>query len=691
MDDARPPSTPTRLQAFRAWSTRQAARARVGAQNAWRKTKAAPWPRIGLWTGGVVGVLVATLVLFLTFADWNALRGPISRFASAATGREISIRGDLDVDPWRLNPRIRVQQLHIGNPAQYRERGDFAVVNSAEATVRWLPLFFGNLDFIRLDLNGADISLYRSAEGVSNWSASPTAGRGRPLNLPAIRYFSLNGGQLSFEDDKRHLNLEATFTTRESRDTRNPGQFALTGEGQINNRPFNVELTGAPLLNVRRDRPYAFQADVTAGGTHIIADGAISRPFNFGNWYANVHGVGEDLADLYTLIGLALPNTPPYNLSGRVERRPNVYAMSGITGRVGDSDLSGAFTATRRRDDRLFLDGDFRSNSLDFDDAMTVLGGAPSTRETASPEQRAIAARLDAQGRFLPEARLDISRVRNMDARVSYHAAHVRSERVPLRGLSLDIGLDHGLLTLNPMTLDLRQGRITGSAAINAREETPRVEVDARLSNARLESILALSGQPPLTGQLLGRVQLTGSGASVREAAANANGNITLVSPRGEIREAFAELTGINVTRGLGLLLTNDDSRSNVRCGVASFRVSNGIANARTIVFDTEDVLIRGEGSVSLRDETFDLRIQGHPKEARLVRVAAPITVQGRWRSPQIGVDASDIAGQGGIAAALASFVAPIAGLLPFVDLGLAEDANCAALLAGRPEAPREG
>ncbi len=666
-------------------------RLREGARYAWDKTKAAPWPRIGLWTGGVVGALVATLVLFLTFADWNALRGPISRFASTATGREISIRGDLDVDPWRLNPRIRVEGLHIGNPAQFRDRTELAVVSQAEATVRWLPLFVGNLDFVRLDLNGADISLYRSAEGASNWSTTPAGVRGRPINLPAIRYFSLNGGQLSFEDDKRNLKLEATFTTRESRDTRDPGQFALMGEGRINSRPFNVELTGAPLLNVRRDRPYAFQADVTAGGTHIVADGAISRPFNFNNWYANVRGSGEDLADLYTLIGLALPNTPPYNLTGRVERRANTYAMSDITGRVGDSDLSGAFTATRQRDDRLFLDGDFRSNSLDFDDAMTVLGGAPSTSETASPEQRLIAAHLAAQDRFLPDARLDISRVRNMDARVSYRAADVRSERVPLRGLSLDIGLDHGLLTLNPMTLDLRQGRVTGSASINAREATPRVEVDVRLSNARLESILALSGEPPLTGQLVGRVQLNGSGASVREAAAHADGTITFVTPQGEIREAFAELTGINVTRGLGLLLSGDDSKSDVRCGVASFRVSNGIANARTIVFDTEDVLIRGEGSISLRDETFDLSIQGHPKEVRLIRIDAPITVQGRWRSPSIGVDASDIAGQGGIAAALASFVAPIAALLPFVDLGLAEDANCAALLAGRPETPREG
>lgn len=175
------------------------------------------------------------------------------------------------------------------------------------------------------------------------------------------------------------------------------------------------------------------------------------------------------------------------------------------------------------------------------------------------------------------------------------------------------------------------------------------------------------------------------------DAAANANGAITFVTPDGEVREAFAELSGINVTRGLGLLLSGDDGRVAIDCGVASFNVRNGIAQARTIVFDTENVLIHCEGSVRLRNETLDLQVQGEPNEPRLIRVAAPISNEGRWRSPEIGVEADDAAGQEGVAAVLAALVAPIAGLLPFVDLGLAEDANCAALLADRNTTRREG
>lgn len=637
-------------------------------------------------------MLVTTLVLFVTFADWNALRGPIGRMASAATGREIVIRGDLDVDPWSFTPDIRMRELYVGNPRRYRDRGAFAQVAEADASVRLLPLFVGRLEFTRINLHGADVSLYRGEDGVSNWAPS-RASTGRPFELPAIREFSLTDGHIRFEDAKRRMVLDANFTTEETLDPRNPGRFALMGEGQINNRPFEVELTGAPLLNVRRDRPYPFVADVRAGGTRIQANGSITRPFNFARWSAEVEASGPDLADLYTLIGLALPNTPPYDLSGVVERNGSTYGMPRVAGRVGDSDLRGSFTASRQRDDRLLLEGTFASNRLDFDDLLAVLGAPPSTAggETASAEQRQMAANLQAQGRLLPDAQLDISRVRNMDARVSYRAARVVSERAPVRALSLDITLDNGLLRLDPMTLDLTQGRVGGALSINARGETPRVDLDVRLSNARIESFVRLGERQPLTGSLLGRAQLSGSGGSVRDAAAAANGRISLVTPSGEVREAFAELTGINVTRGLGLLLTDDQSTIAIRCGVASFDVRSGVAHVRSMVFDTETMLIRGGGTISLRNETLDLNIEGEAKEPRLLSIGAPISLSGRWRSPEVGIEASDALGQGGIAAALGSLVAPIAAILPFVDAGLAEDANCAALLAGRETTRREG
>ena len=100
---------------------------------------------------------------------------------------------------------------------------------------------------------------------------------------------------------------------------------------------------------------------------------------------------------------------------------------------------------------------------------------------------------------------------------------------------------------------------------------------------------------------------------------------------------------------------------------------------------------IHGSGSINLRNETLDLRLQGEPKEARIIRVAAPITLRGRLRSPDVGVDVEEAVDQGGLAAVLGSLVAPLAAILPFVDAGLADNVDCAALLAGREQPPREG
>jgi len=673
----------------RDWSAKAAERFRQGVRWSGVRLAAAPWRKIGIWAGGAFGVLVTAFALFLTFADWNALRGPIGRMASAATGREIVIAGDLDVNPWSWTPDFTVNDLRIGNPAQFRDRGQFATVRRVEASVRLLPLFAGRFDFVRIDLQGADISLYRSAGGVSNWAPSRDA-RGKQFDLPAIREFSLRDGHVRLLDEKRNMTLDAVFATEESVDPGNPGRFELSGEGQLNNRPFSVLLTGAPLLNVRRDQPYPFAADVRAGGTRIVAEGTIRRPFNFNVFDANLRASGPDLADLYYLTGLTLPNTPPYRLTGRLTRELDRFGMPRVAGRIGDSDVRGSWTAGRQRNGRLLLEGDFRSNSLDFDDLLAVLGGPPDTRETASAEQRQIASNLAAQGRMLPDAPLDISRMRNMDARVSFAAARVRSQRVPLRGVSVDINLDNGLLRLDPMALELTRGRVGGAVSINARRDVPRVDVDLRLTNARLESIFRVGNRQPLVGALAGRARLTGYGRSVRDAASNADGQVTLVTPSGEVREAFAELTGINVTRGLGLLLSGDQSKIGLRCGVASFSVNNGVARVRTMVFDTETMLIEGSGTISLRDEALDLEIEGEPKEPRLIRVAAPISIEGRLRSPRVGVEIEDAADQG-LAATLAAIAAPLAAVLPFIDPGLAEDANCAALLAGRNNDARQG
>lgn len=642
------------------------------------------------WTGGVIAVVLGAFVLFLAFFDWNYLRGPISRFASMRTGREIAILGDLDVNALSLQPSATVRKIRIGNPA-WAGKAPMAEVERLDVQIKVLPLLVGRVDLVRLELDRPNAALVRDRQGRSNWDFSNGKKKSKePFRMPPVRRFVIDDGRLKYSDARRRLTLDATINATERLGAANRG-FVMAGRGSINREPFLLTVTGGPLLNVDARKPYPFNADVRAGATRITAKGAIPRPFDLGRFHADFTARGADLADLYDLIGVPLPNTPPYRLAGKLSREVKLWKVGGLGGKVGDSDMAGDLSVDTAGE-RPFLRGDLRSKLLDFDDLAAVFGGAPSAApgETVSESQKIMARQMAAQQRLLPNATLKIDRIRAMDADVKYRAASVRAPRLPIQAASVRVKLNNGLLIADPLRFDLPQGNIAGQARLDARKDTPVSSIDVRISNARLEQLVRVrtGGGTPLTGAFVGRVKLTGAGASVHEAAANADGEVLAVVPGGEIREAFAELLGINVVKGLGLLLAKDQSKTDLRCAVAHFQAKDGVLTANQIVFDTEPVLGTGRGSINLATERIDFRIAGHPKEARLIRLMAPITVKGPIKSPKLGVEAGTAVAQGGIAALLTTLVTPLAVILPFIDLGLAKDAACGALIA---EAGREG
>ena len=645
-----------------------------------------PSKRALAWTGGIVGPLVAAIALFLILFDWNALRGPIGRYASARTGREIVLAGDLKVHAFSLKPSASVQGIRVGNP-KWAGPGQTADIAKLDVQVKLLPLFVGQVVLLNLQLDQAKVDLLRDRQGRATWDFSNSKKSNKPFKMPPIRRFVINDGQLRIVDQKRRLVLNGEINATEEMGRSGRG-FLMTGDGSLNGNRFLLRILGGPLLNVDTRKPYPFDADIRSGATRVTAKGAVTKPFDLGQFYMNTTAQGPDLADLYDLTGVALPNTPPYKLSGRLSRDEHLYTIEGLGGRVGDSDLAGSLSV-ETGDERPYLKADLRTRSLDFDDLAAIFGGVPSRKagETVSPEQAAMGKQMAAQRRLLPDSTLDVTKIRSLDADVRYRVLAIHDAMLPLRSGDVTVKLDHGLLTANPLTLDLPQGKITGQAHLNARAAVPVTDVDVRLSNARLEQLVPIKGQP-LAGSFVGRIRLKGAGNSVHRAAANADGEVLVVVPSGEIREAFAELLGINVTKGLGLLFSKDQGAVPIRCGVAHFQARNGVLTADRIVFDTKPVMATGGGTINLDDETLDLRIQGHSKELRLVRLLSPITVKGPIMGPKVGIERGKVVAQGAVAAVLASVINPLAVLLPFIDPGLAKDASCATLIA---EAGREG
>jgi uncharacterized protein involved in outer membrane biogenesis len=403
------------------------------------------------------------------------------------------------------------------------------------------------------------------------------------------------------------------------------------------------------------------------------------------------------MADLYHITGLAFPNTPGYRLKGRLTRAGDVWKLDALAGTIGSTDVTGTL-AVDDTNARPLLTADIASRKADIDDIAAVFGArgrhARVRAASRAPEPEGTITVVDAEEApggiastlsLLPDAPLDVARVRKMDARVRYRAATIATGGVPMRALDVRVKLEAGVLTADPVSVRLALGKLTGRARMDARRDVPDVDVDVRLADARLEQFFA-SRRPddrPVTGEVELRARLHGRGLSVHRAVSNASGDIVFSVPRGEIRQSVAEFLGVNVVNGLGLLLAGDEDTTELRCAVADFRADNGTLRVRRLVVDTGVVLAVGKGRADLRNETLDLTLQGHPKKFRVGRVAAPVTIRGKMANPEIGIEAGEAALQLGLSGALAAFLSPFAAVIPVISTGSAESVDCARLLAG--------
>ncbi|MHB8528359.1 MAG: AsmA family protein [Caulobacteraceae bacterium] len=608
------------------------------------------------------------------------IRGGVGRFTDLK--RRIAFAGAISAD--ERAPGVgaaRIEGAAIIGAAPWAGPTPVARAPHFLMRVSLLDLLNHRLVLPLVEADSPSIRLLRDAAGRESWTNGP---RSKPLHLPPIRHLVLKDGALRYDDEGRKLRFTGTLASSEQVNGAGRGVFHLIGRGVLNTAPFAATITGGSLVNVDKTRPYPFVAEIAAGPTRARISGRVAHPFDFGQLAGTLRVTGPDMADLYHLTGLVLPTTPPYDLSAGFARRGKVYALTQIRGRVGDSDLAGRLTVDHTRP-RPLVTADLASRYLELSDLVASVGAAPrhTAGHTLSPAQRAISARLNAEHRLFPDTPLGLDHLKAMDAKVTYSAAQVRAGKVPVRGLALKLDLANGVLALDPLDMTLPQGRLLGLIRIDARTAAPSTRVDLGLSNARLEQFVGRGKpNPPLEGGVYARAQLTGLGNSVRQVAASANGAFAVVVPQGEIRQALAELLGINATKGLFLLISKNQGETPIRCAVADFRARNGVLQTSNIVLDTGVVLARGGGRIDLRDETIDLTLSGKPKKFRRVRIAAPITVTGRLDSPHIGVEVGKAAPQLAAGAALGALVAPLAVILPFVAPGLAHNADCPALIA---------
>jgi hypothetical protein len=333
------------------------------------------------------------------------------------------------------------------------------------------------------------------------------------------------------------------------------------------------------------------------------------------------------LRDLYYLAGVSLPNTGAFRLRGSMARRGNETLFDDLKVASGQSDVQGRVSLDTQENGRTLVHVDLNSALMRLADVgLRAAGRDPHP---------------DAPPKLFSDVQLITPATRRVDATGKYSARRLLLARVEVSDLSVPFTIERGLLKAPEVTGHILGGRFVLRLDTDANQSPAHSRIEMTLKGLQLAQMPHKAEPPPYEGSLLMEIHAHGRGDSLHALAASAEGRLNAQVRQGTLRASLAELAGIDL-RGLGLTLTGSRREVPVSCAAADFEIHSGVMDTSRLFIDSESVFISGDGRVFLDPETLDIKLHGEPKKLRILRVKAPVMVQGTLLQPKFSIDAAD-------------------------------------------------
>lgn len=603
-------------------------------------------------------LLTGGLVYYITSPYFCAA---LSHYLSKKSGREISLDG-LHITQER-QPHITITGIKIGNAPWAKDPLLFSA-DRIEFSIKLWPLLKGQVVMPELILETPHLALETNSEKQDNWdfSGGTDTAPSKRSNVPIISHLQITKGSMHYVDAIHHMdsNLAISTAIASSQNT-----LYIEGHGTYITAPFTLTMSGGSLTTLQNShQSYPFDMDFTAAMTHVQMHGVVDDPSTFKSFHIATSITGRNAADIFKITGIALPPTPPYRVKGDLIKQDDHWDFNHFIGIVGNSDLRGNVSWYPEQKPPYFK-GNFDSESLDFKDLKGFIGADKKP---------------DDPNRVIPDEPINVSRLTAMDADVVFSSKHIKTPDL-IDNFSMTVFLRNGVLLLKPLSFAIADGKISSDIMIDARKTPPLVTTDTlftRLSLQRLFAPLAAKfGKENVSAGLFGgRANIRGNGASLHDMLATSNGTVGMGMEGGELSKLLLELSGLDLFKSAGLVVTGDKPVP-INCMISDFSITSGMMKAQPLLIDTSVNTIDGSGTLDLKDEQLNMKLQVHPKKATLLTLRTPILIHGPLKKPSIGLDPTMLGMRAGAAGVLGVLLTPPGALLAFTDPGLGEKSKC--------------
>lgn len=619
--------------------------------------------RAAVWRWGVIilgGVVALTLMgagLLVYLVHRIDLKPEIERVVENATGRNLTIAGDVGVSFWPVIG-VRAHEVSLANVPGGRAPS-FITARELDIGVEIRPLFEQRIEVRRLVLQRPAIAFEVDEAGAPNWvlapqtppptppSAPPAQGEQPappPAPSPSLREIRIEDGEASFFDARRASGWSVGEVNLTTAITHMDEPMRLEGRVRYNDADLEIDAElmrpGAVARGELTPLKFSLRGELLAAdfdGRTIASSGELA---------GIVRASGPSLRRLAAWHGAPIPGEAgfvDFAITGRVAMGDGVIAFTNASFSVDRVQGRGDFTLSNL-DEKPYLSG--RLELMDFDLNPYLLGAppgpSPQTAAAAEPAAAGAAApsaaiaaveapprAVDVRAAQLSTAAIDFSGLHAINGDLEIVTGAVLVEHLRIERARANVVINEGFLAGTVQEIRLYRGSGRGRFEIDARGPEVRIVQDFAFTNLDTQRFLTDAvNYAGLEGRSELSVHLRAVGRSVDELVSSADGRIHLEIVSGVLNGV--DLGGVSTTirNALRGELIAPQARTPFLGFSGTFAVFDGVLASNNLRFNTEDLRILGLGVIDTSRRRLDMRLSPRSPQGG---ATFPFSVRGPW------------------------------------------------------------
>ncbi len=303
------------------------------------------------WIAGTVFFLIialmAAIYVFLYTFDYNKLKPRIARMVKDATGRELNIGGEIDLEIG-LSPALVVTDITFAN-ASWGSQPHMIKMDKLQAQVRLLPLLTRDVELRKIAFAGVAVLLETKPDGQGNWefpadeSSARSAGafKATKINADHIRFENFD---LTYRDGKTGSATHFSLTDLKVAKQAAGDKLAVDLRADYNGQPLTLAGKTGLVRELLESERFPLELSGAFADAAIKLEGAVDDALKLKGIDLEVQTSGKNLAELKLTKNIQLPKTTAFDLTGHLRGSKESLALSDLSGTLSGSDVNLAFS-----------------------------------------------------------------------------------------------------------------------------------------------------------------------------------------------------------------------------------------------------------------------------------------------------------------------------------------------------------